>query len=428
MKDIKSPKIYLLFLTAWLNSFVLTAQVTYSADVKPIIQKHCISCHHPEGPAPFSLESYADVQKRAKFISYVTGQGYMPPWKADSTFQHYRNERILSANEIQQLRKWVETGTMMGSELEEGNGSQRIEIYRKPTVKLEMNAKFEIPSNNKDDFRFFYLPTKIKSEKYITGIEFRPDNKRRVHHSRLMIDTTGTIAGIDGLSEMDTAVYRYQNVALADEFLYGWVPGNFVFRFPKGFGRRLPANSNLILNMHYAPSVLKEEDRSGVHLYLTEKKNISREVKTYILRESNISNQPFEIRANEKPTFYMSSGVLDKDLSFITVQPHAHLLGKSFRAFAITGDGDLIPLVKINDWDFDWQTTYEFKQLIHVPAGSVIVMEGSYDNTSENPRNPYFPPRDAAYGWRTVDEMMNLIFYYVDYKPGDEKLELEYED
>jgi hypothetical protein len=102
-------------------------------------------------------------------------------------------------------------------------------------------------------------------------------------------------------------------------------------------------------------------------------------------------------------------------------------LAKSFRAFAITSDGDMIPLIKIDDWDFNWQMTYEFENLCIIPEGSVIIMEGVYDNSINNPNNPINPPRAVGYGWRTVDEMMNLIFYYVDYEPGDESLKLEYD-
>lgn len=52
-----------------------------------------------------------------------------------------------------------------------------------------------------------------------------------------MIDTTGALGGIDGMSENDNKVYEFQKQPLADEFLYGWVPGNFEFKFPKGFGK-----------------------------------------------------------------------------------------------------------------------------------------------------------------------------------------------
>ncbi len=40
------------------------------------------------------------------------------------------------------------------------------------------------------------------------------------------------------------------------------------------------------------------------------------------------------------------------------------------------------------DWDFRWQEIYRFKKLIKVPKGSVMHIEGTYDNTSENPANP----------------------------------------
>jgi hypothetical protein len=242
-----------------------------------------------------------------------------------------------------------------------------------------------------------------------------------------MVDTTGTIEGINGLSETDPEIYKFQTKPLADEFLYGWVPGNFTFKFPKGFGKKMFKNSHLVLNIHYSPSSLNETDRSGVKLFLEKSDKVQREVKTLILRENQISNPPFSIPANKESTFYMSSGLIKRDLSLLTVQPHAHLLGKSFRAFAITEQGDLIPLIKIDKWDFNWQTTYEFPKLVHIPANSVILMEGTYDNTSSNPLNPNDPPVDVGYGWRTVDEMMNLIFYFVEYLPGDEDLVLEYD-
>jgi hypothetical protein len=136
-------------------------------------------------------------------------------------------------------------------------------------------------------------------------------------------------------------------------------------------------------------------------------------VETYVMRETDISNQPFFIPANQKITFYMSSGVLKNDMFLISVQPHAHQLCKSFKAYAITPDGDLIPLVKINDWDFNWQETYSFKGNLHIPKGSVILVEALYDNTNNNVSNPNNPPIDVKYGWRSQDEMMNIIFNHL---------------
>jgi hypothetical protein len=412
-------------------AFIVKGQikpVDYHRDIKPILQKHCISCHYKDGPAPFSLESYTDAAKRSKFIAHVTNSGYMPPWKADVSFRTFRNQRILSDVEKDMLRRWVDQPFNERLSREKVKKTSEPVVKNKADLHITMKNKYAIPTNNKDDFRFFHLPANILNDTYLTGLQFVPGNTSRVHHSRIMVDTTGLMAGIDGLSETDPAVYNFQKHPLADEFLYGWVPGNYTFRFPVGFGKKLIKGSSFILNMHYAPSSLQEVDQSGVHLYFAKPKEVLREVKTMILRENDITNKPFYLPAGTKPMFYLTSGLIQNDISLITVQPHAHLLGKSFRAFAISQEGDMIPLIKIDNWDFDWQTTYEFDKLIHIPAGSIIIMETQYDNTAENPRNPHNPPKDVTYGWRTVDEMMNLIMYYVDYKPGDETKILSYPD
>jgi hypothetical protein len=99
-----------------------------------------------------------------------------------------------------------------------------------------------------------------------------------------------------------------------------------------------------------------------------------------------------------------------------------HFLGKSFTAMAATPDGEAIPLIKINDWDFNWQSTYVFKNLLKVPAGSVILVQATYDNTDNNKANPNHPPKDVGYGWNSTDEMCNLIIYYLDFQEGDERI------
>ena len=77
-----------------------------------------------------------------------------------------------------------------------------------------------------------------------------------------------------------------------------------------------------------------------------------------------------------------------------------HLLGKKFWAFAIKSNGDTVPLIKINQWDFRWQYFYTFKKMQKIPAGSTIFVYGTYDNTKNNPLNPVkslFLPLPTAY-------------------------------
>ena len=181
----------------------------------------------------------------------------------------HRNPQVMSQNEIGLIQSWVSTGAKKGK-CKENRSSVYAEYQKGNNINIDrsteyrMTAPYLIPNDRRDDFRFFYIPCHLDENKFITGISFQAGNKKRVHHSRIMIDTTGLIQDINGMSELDPNISFYQRFPLADEFLYGWVPGNFSFKFPKGFGKKIHKNANIILNMHYSPSSLSEFDTSSI--------------------------------------------------------------------------------------------------------------------------------------------------------------------
>jgi hypothetical protein len=271
---------------------------------------------------------------------------------------------------------------------------------------------YAIKGDGREDFRYFHVPMSLKEDVWVEAIEFVPGNRKLLHHSRLMIDSTGSMAGIDGVAEDDPHLRDFQRTPLADEFLYGWVPGNDRVTFPSGAAKRIRAGSDLILNIHYAPSAKADSDQSEVRLYFAQKP-VKHSVRTLSLTENNVTNQPFRLTANTQPTFFMNYGPLPDTIQLLSVLPHMHRLGRSVKAFAITPDGDAINLINITDWDYNWQLTYFFRQPLTLPKGSVILAEAHYDNTDQNPLNPNRPARTVGYGWNSTDEMMNLVFYYI---------------
>ena len=107
-----------------------------------------------------------------------------------------------------------------------------------------------------------------------------------------------------------------------------------------------------------------------------------------------------------------------------------HLIGKSFWAFAVKSNGDTIPLIKINKWDFRWQYYYTFKNPVKLESGTSIFAFGTFDNTIKNPNNPFHPPQTITQGngvesMKTTEEMFQFIFTYMPYKNGDENISLE---
>jgi len=264
-----------------LSSFLLLhlhgQEINYREHIEPIVSTHCIRCHQPNNVAPFSLLSYDDVASRAKFIGHVTKTKYMPPFKADNGFQHYKNENILSQDEIQLIQDWIAGGMQKGkrnntpqtdqhsiTETADGVLSSKVNSHGK--ISIGMKQRFVLPEKGKEEFRFFHVPLNNKDEKYIQSIRFIPGNKKLVHHSRVMTDTSGTTSGLDGLSESDTAIYQYQTKPLADPFLFGWVPGNDQIIFPEGTGKKLYPGTDFIFNMHYSPSPVIVSDSSSIQI------------------------------------------------------------------------------------------------------------------------------------------------------------------
>jgi len=66
--------------------------------------------------------------------------------------------------------------------------------------------------------------------------------------------------------------------------------------------------------------------------------------------------------------------------------------------------------ILIKDWDFNWQGDYCYANPILLPKGTTLVMHWTYDNSSENERNPNQPPKRVRYGSQTTDEMGELWY------------------
>ncbi len=403
-------------------SFSGNTQITFEKDVAPILKIHCTSCHYDNGSAPFSLKTYNDVAKRASFILEVITDKYMPPYPADPLFVAHANVNILSEKEISIIKKWIANGKVKGRSVKKTIDSFKNNTNIKPDLVLHLIKPYIIPGDNKEKFKIFVIPTNLNYTTYISAVEYIPGNAKRTHHSRIMVDTSKQLRKDNGIDIGDSSEFQKSGIKIFDEFWKGWVPGNKTSIFyPEGMAKMLPPGADFIINTHYSPSTIEEKDDFSIKLYFS-KQPPKRIIKTFILDEGNIVNTPFIIPSDSIITFYAQSQPLPYDISIISVLPHMHILGKSFKAFAITPTAEIFPLIRIPKWQFNWQFTYPFKNLLKLPAGSIIYVQATYDNTISNPLNPYNPPKPFLHGWGTKDEMMNLVLEFVNYQPGDEKI------
>lgn len=423
-------------------------QYSYTEHVEPIIYDNCVSCHHKNGPAPFAMQSYKDVFKRAKMIAYVTEKNYMPPWPADTDYRHFLGEKVLSDREKEVLRKWYEQGSAFGdsTSIPSMEYTPLVKNYfGEPDLVLKMNTKMFIPGDNQDRFMIGNFPFEIAQDTNIRLIEFVPGNKLLVHHvnahllsyDRARENHLNQPPLVDADYHTDSSAFYALNIPyesgvfpMIKPSVSNYLPGVETLVYPEGIGgmRASKQGAILVKDFHYGPSPVDDWDSSYFNIYF-DSVPAKRPTREFIMGTQGVSPviPPLVIAPNEVKSFRSELKIME-DISLLTLNPHMHLIGKSFKAFALPPSGDTIPLIKINDWNFRWQYFYTFEKMLYIPKGSVIKLEAVYDNTLNNMDNPFNPPqfitgRDGS--MKTTDEMLQLIVTYLPYRDGDEFISLD---
>jgi tetratricopeptide (TPR) repeat protein len=96
-------------------------------------------------------------------------------------------------------------------------------------------------------------------------------------------------------------------------------------------------------------------------------------------------------------------------------------LGKLLEGYATLPDGQRRRLIRIPDWDPNWQAVYRPKTPLVLPQGTTLTMRFQYDNSGANPRNPNSPPKRVRGGNQATDEMAHLWLQVLPRGEGDQR-------
>jgi tetratricopeptide (TPR) repeat protein len=388
----------------------IPARPTFHHDVAPIIQKHCSSCHQPGQAAPFPLLAYTDVKKRARDIRDAVERRIMPPWLPDHVDGPFVGQRSLGAEQIAVITRWIDQGALEGAATGPITSLPRADWQLgQPDLVIRMAEPFPLPADGPDIYRNFVIPVPIAARRFVKGIELQPGNQRIVHHAFMRIDTTRESRRRDeqdggpGFGGLHTPVTAQTPPG---QFL-SWQPGKLHTFAPRGLAWTLETNSDLILQVHLRPSGKAESLQSSVAFYFTD------EPPTNTPFKIGLRNFAVDIPAGATDHAVQESYTLAADVELLSVLPHAHYLGRRLEALATLPDGNQHSLLRIANWDFNWQGDYLFQQPMFLPRGSTLSMVWHYDNSTNNARNPHNPPRRVRYGLQSDDEMAELWFQVV---------------
>lgn len=380
--------------------------VTYTRDIAPILQAHCVTCHRPGEVAPFPLTSYQDAAKRAGWLSEITATRRMPPWKPAPNFGHFQNEMRLAESEIGLLAAWAEAGAPEGDPADLPPLPDFPQGWQlgEPDLILEMAEDFAIPADGRDIFQHFVLPLDLPHDKMVKAVEFRPGNRRVVHHALFYLDESGRARQLDA----EDPQYGYSSFG-GPNFnpsgtLGGWAPGLLEGPAPQGVARRLPQKADLVMQIHYHPSGKPETDRSQLGIYFTDEP-IEKLITSRMLIQTKLAIPPGEKRFRVTAEMQLPQGV-----ELLGIFPHMHMLGREMKVTARTPNGQTEPLIWITDWNWNWQNNYRYLEPLALPKGTQVELEAFYDNSADNPANPNSPPKEVRWGHQTTDEMCICFF------------------
>jgi hypothetical protein len=427
--------------------------VTFSKDVAPIFYKSCVGCHRPNDVAPMSLLTYKEARPWARSIKEKVVTREMPPWHADPHFGEFTNDRRLSQKELDTVVAWVDQGAAEGNPKDLPPAPKFLDGWNigKPDVVFSMAEDYTVAAEGADDYIYFRIPTNFKEDKWVQAIEFRPGNRKVVHHAVALIESpemvaeakrrnpskgdlvptlfesdfppslltkTGTVKHIkpdapvtdDGCSAPHGGA-PFGNVG--NELLCVYAPGREADVWPAGTAKRIPAGSNIVLQMHYSKTTGKaEKDRTSVGLIFArgavEKRVVTRDVSNYL----------FKIPAGADSHEVTACWTARRNFELISYMPHMHVRGKDMKYEAVFPDGRRETLLSVPRYNFGWQTLYSLKQPMAIPNGTRFIVTAHYDNSGKNKYNPD-PTKDVRYGEPTYEEMMIGFIDFVVPKPKD---------
>ncbi len=394
---------------------VISAQIVYK-DVAPIFINRCGSCHHAGSTYPY-LTYYGSVSSHIGMIQNDIITNKMPPWSPDTTYTRFTHERILPLSERNKILSWISAGAPMG----DTTLAPAPPLYATTLLTGTPDLILTIPTYTSnatvsDKYVCFSLPTGLMQKRVLRAYEIIPGNPAIVHHAVINVDTMGTTT-----TDLSGGCYT-----IGGDFSLGaYAPGSAPTVFPNSaalkFGMNIKAGSKIVLQMHYPAGSAGQTDNTQIRLFFYP---IGEPGIRQIFASTPLQNWTFNIPANTTKTvtaIYPSVGGVPLPLSVLSIFPHSHKVCTAITNYAQNGS-TIIPLCRINKWNFEWQGFYTFPNLVKIPTGYTIKGSHYFDNTATNPFAPIATAVVA--GVSTADEMVFDGLMWTYYYPGDELIDI----
>ena len=395
-----------------------TTSLTYYADVAPIFAKSCDGCHGADSSSGIQLDSAELAQQWAGPIGIAVADRQMPPWTAAPGCNEYEGDFSLSDAELDTVVAWAEGGAPIGDPATAAALPPAFEPAKldRVDVSLELNEPYT-PAQGPDDYHCFLVDWPYTEDAWVTGYDIQPTNLAIAHHVITFLIPPEDVATYEALDAAEPGEgYTCYGGPGGDidslqtmRWLGSWAPGGGASVFAEGTGLRVRPGSKLVQQVHYNTLGGGGADQTRTDLRVETDSQGWADIQPWTdvrwvlgvgmeipAQTSGVSHE-FRYTAGRGDTFAVHTGAL-----------HMHTMGRSARFSVEHADGSESCIVQEDNWDFNWQRTYQLKQPVNVSPGDTLVLRCTWDNLTD---------ADAAWGEGTGDEMCLATSYLTDSVP-----------
>ena len=388
---------------------------TYYRDVYPIVQEKCVSCHVEGGIAAFALEDPVAVASMAGSIHASTASGEMPPWPPTELAPALRDARTLTPEQIDTIARWADAGAPLGDPADQPEGIEPKGFpLENPDLVVDMGADYSPDPSLVDEYRCFAVDLGLVEAKKMIGFRVLPGNEKIAHH---LVTTLVQKSDLPALQAYDAesaapgwpcfggAIPEGLGIKPVGN-LGNWTPGNTGQLMYPGTAVDVPANTVVVMQMHYNTANGFDPDRTAMELYFAAPEDEASLQKLFGLPV--VSRDIFVPAGSSSTTISAVTTVPAQvnEIFAVSAAAHGHYLMRQHRLTLNKGTPSEQILLDL-DWDFHWQGQYLYESPIRLQAGDTVTIDCTYDNSPEHRMSVGLPPTstDVTWGEGTNEEM-----------------------
>ena len=396
------------------------ADVTFTRDVAPILQRSCQACHRPGALAPISFVTYEEARPWARAMKEKTALREMPPWFIEKNIgvQHFKDDISLTDAEIATIGAWADAGAPRGNpadmpppvewaDADEWTIGEPDLIVSSPRMVAPAVA-----ADYHDELG--PVPTGLTEDRYIKAVEVKEvrllDDGQMAAARAKSRDGFGNFT-IHHIGVHSSQVFTEQtDLSLEDRSRFRMVYslGQNATIYPDDTGVTLAAGSELRFTVHLYSSGVEVPVRADVGFKFHPEGFEPKYKQSGFLAMGNIGDG-LDIPAGADNVRFDGFYTMPQHGILTTYEPHMHSSGKRMCVEAVYPD-QTREMLNCSKYDHSWARVYVYEDdhAPILPQGTVLHIVGWYDNTPKN-RNVVDPRNWKGWGNRSIDDMFLLL-------------------